>query len=54
MSAEVLAAVRVAQRNDAMVYQRDAKERAAHVMGLRFDAFYHLPFAEWSAIRDSA
>lgn len=37
----------------AMIYQREAKERKAEANGLPFDAYYHLPYAEWAAIRDS-
>lgn len=42
---------RLKQRN--MIYQADAKERAAARDGLAHDAYYHLPYAEWAKIRDA-
>lgn len=48
-----LAAVRTGLQADRMVYQREAKERAARAAGLRFDAYYSLPYQEWASIRDA-
>lgn len=36
----------------AMIYQIDAKERAAERDGLPFNAYYHLTYEEWAPIRD--
>lgn len=36
----------------AMIYQCEEKEYAAKKDGKPFDAYHHLPYAEWSVIRD--
>lgn len=33
-------------------YQRGLKRAAAEAAGLPFDAYFHLPYAEWAEIRD--
>jgi len=49
--AALLQAMRDQFRQRAMIYQVDAKERAARELGLPFDAFYDLDYAHWARIR---
>jgi hypothetical protein len=42
-----------AQRERAMIYQVDMKERAAIANGLDMTAYYELPYAEWAVIRST-
>lgn len=39
------------EKQQAMIYQRDMKERAALHNGEPYDAYYDLPYTKWAIIR---
>ena len=49
--AALLQAMRDQLKQRTMIYQVDAKERAACELDLLLDAFYDLDYAHWSLIR---
>jgi len=48
---ENIAAMKAHLKQQAMIYQRDAKVEEAKNRGLPFDAFFEMPYSEWSKIR---
>lgn len=49
---EEIEKIKQALKVRAMIYQVDAKEKAAARDGLPNDAYYNLPYSEWAVIRD--
>jgi hypothetical protein len=50
---EVIEHLKGVVRARSMVYQVEAKERAARKRGLPLDTYYDLPYMIWAEIRDS-
>jgi hypothetical protein len=49
---EAIAELQASCKARAMIYQADVKEQVARHNGVAFDAYYHLPYAEWAAVYD--